>query len=56
MEVIGPKYRTVAAVMFQEFFALGFMLLPFIAYYVRDSTMLQVAMGAPVIITFSYIL
>ena len=56
MEIIGPKYRTMAGMMYQMFFSLGFMVLPGMAYFVRDYIKLQIVMAVPVIATFGYML
>ena len=55
MEVIGPSYRTLAGVFYQIWFAIGFMLLPAYAYFVRDFRYLQIAIAIPVVVTAIFV-
>ena len=48
MELTGPKYRSVVGCLFQMHFSFGYMMLPVMAYFVRDSTNLLLCMAAPV--------
>ena len=54
MELIGPKYRLVAGVVIQYFFAIGYVLLTGIAYGLKDWTYIQFAMSAPSFIFLIY--
>lgn len=45
MEVVGPEARTIMGMLFQAFFSVGFMLLPFIAYFVREWRNLQLCIS-----------
>ena len=55
MEVMGPKYRTLAGVFYQIWFAIGFMLLPGFAYFVRDFRYLQIVMAVPVVVCAGFV-
>ncbi|XP_071542407.1 organic cation transporter protein-like isoform X2 [Panulirus ornatus] len=47
MEVVGPDGRTVMGMLYQVFFAVGFMVLPLIAYFVRQWRNLQLCISVP---------
>ncbi len=53
-ELIGPKYRMVAGVMFNTTFSFGAMLLSGYAYAVRDFVKLQLVFNIPVFVTVFY--
>ncbi|ELU09061.1 hypothetical protein CAPTEDRAFT_121679 [Capitella teleta] len=50
MELIGNKWRGALGVSYQQQFAIGFMLWPAVAYFIRDDIKVQLAMSGPVII------
>jgi len=54
MELIGPKYRLVAGIVIQYFFAIGYVLLTGIAYGLKDWTYIQFAISAPSFILLIY--
>ncbi|XP_074649098.1 organic cation transporter protein-like [Tubulanus polymorphus] len=54
MEMIGPSARTTTGILYQGWFALGFMLLPGIAYFIRDYDYLLLVSSSPNIIFLSY--
>ncbi|KAK2140710.1 hypothetical protein LSH36_1273g00029 [Paralvinella palmiformis] len=47
MEILGPSHYVLLAVTFQIFFSVGFMLIPGIAYSIRDHEILQIAITLP---------
>lgn len=47
MESVGPEGRTTMGMLYQGFFAVGFMLLPGIAYFVNEWRYLQLAISVP---------
>ena len=55
MEFIGPRYRTVVGVFYQMWFAIGFMLLPGFAYFVRDFTKMQIVFAVPIAMSVCYV-
>ncbi|CAL4081191.1 unnamed protein product, partial [Meganyctiphanes norvegica] len=54
MEVVGPEARTFMGMNYQSFFSVGFMLLPLIAYYVREWRNLQLAISIPSVSMLAY--
>ncbi|KAK7085702.1 hypothetical protein SK128_014631 [Halocaridina rubra] len=54
MEVVGPEARTVMGMMYQAFFSVGFMLLPLVAYFIRDWRVLQISISIPNILLLAY--
>jgi MFS family permease len=46
IEFIGPKHRGLAGVLFAIPFAIGYLLLPIIAYFIRDWRSLQLTLAA----------
>ncbi|XP_074656215.1 organic cation transporter protein-like [Tubulanus polymorphus] len=54
MEMMGPKYRMGMGIFVQGYFACGFMLLPGIAYFVRNHIMLQLSISIPFILLLVY--
>jgi hypothetical protein len=54
MEVIGGSYRSTVGIGMQLFFAVGFMSLPGIAYFIREWNYLQLAISLPALITIIY--
>ena len=49
MEITGPKMRSIVGCLFQMFYSIGYMLLPVMAYFVRDQTKLLMCMVMPVV-------
>ena len=47
MELTGPKYRAVIGCLYQMLYSFGVMLLPVMAYFVRDYTGMLLCMAAP---------
>ncbi|XP_014275934.1 organic cation transporter protein isoform X1 [Halyomorpha halys] len=54
MEMVGPKKRMVAGVIFQMFFTFGFILTAGFAFYLREWRTLQIALTLPGIAFFTY--
>ena len=54
MELIGPKYRLVAGICIQYFFAIGYVLLTGIAYLAREWKYIEIAMSAPSFLFLTY--
>ncbi|XP_042224820.1 organic cation transporter protein-like isoform X2 [Homarus americanus] len=54
MEVVGPEGRTTMGMMYQGFFSIGFMVLPAIAYFVREWRYLQLYISVPSVILLLY--
>ncbi|XP_042881764.1 organic cation transporter protein-like [Penaeus japonicus] len=54
MEVVGPEARTIMGMMYQAFFSVGFMLLPGIAYFVRDWRNLELCISVPTVVLLLY--
>lgn len=54
MEMIGTKYRELVSVLFHIPFSMGYLLIPLIAYYIRDWQHLQFALSIPSIFLLSY--
>lgn len=52
IEVLAPSWRGLAGNLFCLPFALGYMVLPGVAYYIRDWRNLQYALSAPSLILF----
>lgn len=55
-EVIGAKYRARYGAMWQIIFSLGYAILPFYAYFVRDESKLQSVLTWPICIFFIIVL
>ncbi|XP_022109164.1 organic cation transporter protein-like [Acanthaster planci] len=51
-EFVGPKWRTFIGVVAECFFALGYMILAVMAYFIRDWRMLQVVGTVPIVCFF----
>jgi len=56
MEIIGPKYRVSTGIMVQLWFAVGLMILPLAAYFVRDHVHLQWLMAMTPVLMVIYAL
>ena len=54
MELVGPKYRIVAAMGIQYFFAIGYVLLTGIAYIAKDWKYIEIAMSVPSFVFLCY--
>lgn len=54
METMGAKYRTVAGIFYQGWFAAGYMLLALVAYFVRNHAHLQLCLGLTSAFFLSY--
>ncbi|XP_013412425.1 organic cation transporter protein isoform X2 [Lingula anatina] len=54
MESIGVNHRMIPGIFMQAWFALGFMILPGIAYFIRDYFTLQLVISAPVGLILCY--
>lgn len=54
MELIGTEWRTVLGILYQIPFNLGHLVMPLIAYYLRDWKNFQIAISAPSILLISY--
>ncbi|KAK2176140.1 hypothetical protein NP493_680g00020 [Ridgeia piscesae] len=54
MEIIGPKYRVSTGIMVQLWFAVGLMILPLAAYFVRDHVHLQWLMAMTPVLMVIY--
>ncbi|KAK8387397.1 hypothetical protein O3P69_018173 [Scylla paramamosain] len=54
METVGPEGRTTMGMLYQCFFAVGFMLLPGIAYFVNNWRNLQLCISIPSILLLLY--
>lgn len=50
MELIGGSWRGALGVSYQLQFAIGFMLWPGVAFFIRDDVILQLVVGIPLII------
>ncbi|XP_053631579.1 organic cation transporter protein isoform X2 [Cherax quadricarinatus] len=50
MEVVGAEGRTVMGMLYQSCFSLGFMLLPGIAYFVREWRQLELCISVPCVL------
>ncbi|XP_064652002.1 organic cation transporter protein-like [Lineus longissimus] len=50
MEIIGPNYRMAPGIFVQGWFALGFLILTVVAFFIRDQWLLQLVLVSPVII------
>ncbi|XP_049872895.1 organic cation transporter protein-like [Pectinophora gossypiella] len=55
MEFVGVQYRDVISALYQVPFALGYLLLPGIAYFTRDYIHFQLAIAVPTTILLCYI-
>jgi len=60
MELVGRRYRTVLGALIMVSFAVGYMLQPLLAYFLRDSTWYQLAASGtsffyPLVILYVYI-
>lgn len=53
-EICGPKFRTYFGILTQFPFGVGASLLPFIAYFIRDWTSLQLAISLPCTLLLTY--
>ena len=56
MEIMGPKFRDVTGIMVQAWFAVGLMILPGAAYFIRDHVHLQWMMAMTPVIMILYAL
>lgn len=54
MEMVGPKKRMLAGVIFQSFFTIGFIMTAGFAYFLRDWRTLQISLTLPGIAFFTY--
>ncbi|KAI0242171.1 Organic cation transporter protein [Lamellibrachia satsuma] len=54
MEIIGPKFRDATGIMVQAWFAVGLMILPGAAYFIRDHVHLQWMMAMTPVIMILY--
>lgn len=54
MEMVAPKYRLLTGVVIQIFWSFGTSILLALAYLLRESTHLQLALTAPSVLFFSY--
>uniref|UniRef100_A0A0P4W8Z9 Major facilitator superfamily (MFS) profile domain-containing protein n=1 Tax=Scylla olivacea TaxID=85551 RepID=A0A0P4W8Z9_SCYOL len=54
METVGPEGRTTMGMLYQCFFAVGFMLLPGIAYFVNNWRNLQLYISIPSVVLLLY--
>ena len=55
IEIFAPSKRFLPGGFYWNFWAIGFMVIPAIAYFVRDSVLLQLVAGIPMIFHISYI-
>ena len=46
--MVGPKWRLHTGLMIEYFWAVGYMLVPAVAYFVRDWRNYQLVLGAPI--------
>ncbi|XP_028296242.1 solute carrier family 22 member 2 [Gouania willdenowi] len=53
-ELVGVQYRRTVGVLYQMFFSVGILLLPLLAYFIRDWRWLQVVITAPYAIFLCY--
>ncbi|XP_033116929.1 organic cation transporter protein-like [Anneissia japonica] len=51
-EIVGPKPRTFTGIVIELFFAIGYMLLAILAYFIRSWRHLELAASIPIILTF----
>ncbi|CAD5114786.1 DgyrCDS3828 [Dimorphilus gyrociliatus] len=56
MELIGPIYRESAGILYQFFFSIGFMILPGIAYFIRQVERLQLTLSLSILPSFLLLL
>lgn len=56
MEVFGTQYRAIAGGLYWLFWAVGFSILPGISYFIRDFQKLQIALAAPMLSTWCYVI
>jgi OCT family organic cation transporter-like MFS transporter 4/5 len=54
MELVGSTWRGALGVSYQQQFAIGFMLWPGVAYFIRDDIKVQIAMAGPVVILIAF--
>lgn len=54
MEFVGPSKRVFAGIVTQYFFALGYLLIAVIAYFIREWRYLQITLSLPTLLIFSY--
>merc|ERR1711981_477039 len=55
-EFVGAKYRTVCGIMIEVPFALGELYVAFLAYFIRDWQILQLAIGIPSLTLLLYLI
>ncbi|KAM9704647.1 solute carrier family 22 member 2-like [Menidia menidia] len=53
-EIVGVEFRRTVGVIYQMFFSVGILILPLLAYFIRDWRWLQVVITAPYILFLSY--
>lgn len=56
MELIGPAYRESAGILYQLFFSIGFMILPGVAYFIRQMERLQFVLSLSILPSFLLLL
>ena len=54
MEVLGIHHRTTVGILYQSWFAVGYMTLACVAYFVRDHTYIQLCIGLSGLIFIPY--
>jgi len=54
-EFVGTKYRTACGILIEIPFALGELYIVLLAYYIRDWSKLQLAIGVPFLVLFLYL-
>ncbi|XP_068605035.1 solute carrier family 22 member 2-like [Brachionichthys hirsutus] len=53
-EIVGVEYRRTVGILFQMFYSVGLLILPLLAYFIKDWRWLQAAITAPYILFLSY--
>ncbi|XP_067097482.1 solute carrier family 22 member 2-like isoform X2 [Osmerus mordax] len=53
-EIVGVEYRRTVGVIYQMFFSVGILILPLLAYYIKDWRWLQVVITVPYIVFLAY--
>lgn len=54
MEILGKKYRTVIAIFYQGWAAIGFMMVAVMAHFLRDHFHIQLYLGLSPLVFLTY--
>ena len=56
MELSGPKYRTLVSAGYQLSYSVGFVLIPIVAYFLRDEFTLMLATMGPTVLAIPFVM